>query len=326
MSFSDFLARLWAVGISPFLAPLQFDSPLFLPFVISTLLIALGSFSLANRGRRFSFRQFFQSFFDRSVWGHRSAMADYKFYVVNGILFPVIAGPLILSGGLVADWLHDGLGVLAGVKNPGGEAGAGVVVAFTLTFFIAYDLGRYLGHSLQHGVPLLWQFHKIHHSAEVLTPFTNFRAHPVDLFIMAVSANLLTGLVTGVFMFLFAGKLFVISFMSLHILIFLYNTVGNLRHTHVWVSYGRLLGHVLISPAQHQIHHSVEPRHFGKNRGFALAVWDLMFGTLYVPERRETFQIGLGDGSESRYSGVWPFYTLPFRNLAARGNESLWRF
>lgn len=306
--------------IRPFLAVLQYDSSLFLPFLLSTLLIALAVFAASDGIRAFSIRRFVQTYFNRSVWAHRSTVVDYKFYVVNGILFPVIAGPMILSGGLFADWLHDGLVIVTGTNNPGGPAGAGVTLAFTLCFFIAYDLGRYLGHSLQHGVPVLWQFHKIHHSAEVLTPFTNFRAHPVDLIIMAVSANLFTGVVTGVFMFVFAGKLYVVTFLSLHVLIFLYNMIGNLRHTHVWVSYGKLMGHVFISPAQHQIHHSIEPAHFGKNRGFALAIWDWMFGTLYVPVRKETFEIGLGDGSEADYSGVWNLYARPFQNLRSGEN------
>jgi sterol desaturase/sphingolipid hydroxylase (fatty acid hydroxylase superfamily) len=317
MNFSVLLAQGLTAVKQPFVALVQFDSPLFLPFLLSTVLIAVVAFAFAGAGNEKSVRGFFRTTFSRKVWGHPSAVADYKFYVVNGILFPIIFGPMILTGGLIADAVHDGLAFVAGGTNFGGAADSWTIVVFTFAFFVAYDLGRYFGHSLQHEVPLLWRFHKIHHSAQVLTPFTNFRAHPVDLLVMAISANLLTGLVTGLFMFLFAGKLYVVTFFSLHVLIFAYNLVGNLRHTHVWISYGRL-GHFLISPAQHQIHHSTEPRHFGKNRGFALALWDWIFGTLYVPAGRETFEIGLGDGTDARYAGVWPMYSLPFKERDIR--------
>ena len=41
-------------------------------------------------------------------------------------------------------------------------------LAYTVLFFIAYDFGRFVAHSLLHDIPCLWQFHKVHHSAEVL--------------------------------------------------------------------------------------------------------------------------------------------------------------
>ena len=318
MDLSALTVRLGVAITNPFVAILQHDSPLFLPFILSTLALAVVVFAVATRGHGFSFGDFFRTYFSRSVWGHRSAIADYKFYVVNGVLFPLIVGPLIFTGSLVARGLGNWLMSVFGDGHPGGEVGSGVLLGLTVAFFVAYDLGRYLGHTLQHEIPLLWKFHKIHHSAEVLTPFTNFRSHPVDLFIMAISVNLLTGLVTGIFVFFFAGKLQLITFFSLHILIFAYNLIGNLRHTHVWLSYGLRLGYLFISPAQHQIHHSVEPRHFGRNRGFAFAVWDWMFGTLYVPKQKEEFKMGLGDGTEPEYAGVWSMYSLPFRTLTKK--------
>ena len=40
--------------------------------------------------------------------------------------------------------------------------------------------------------------------------------------------------------------------------------------------------YLLISPYQHQIHHSDNPKHFNKNMGSKLAIWDWMFGTLVL--------------------------------------------
>ncbi|HMQ57251.1 MAG TPA: sterol desaturase family protein, partial [Rhizobiaceae bacterium] len=75
-----------------------------------------------------------------------------------------------------------------------------------------------------------------------------------------------------------------------------FNVLGsNFRHTHIWISYGPVLERILISPAQHQIHHSLEVEHHNKNYGEVFAIWDWMFGTLYVPQGRTELRFGLAD-------------------------------
>ena len=90
---------------------------------------------------------------------------------------------------------------------------------------------------------------------------------------------------------------------------------GNLRHSYIWLSYGPVLSQIFVSPAQHQIHHSIEERHWGRNIGFARAIWDRLFGTLYVPKAHEQFAMGLGDGTEGRYHSVGGMYWQPIRGL-----------
>lgn len=58
--------------------------------------------------------------------------------------------------------------------------------------------------------------------------------------------------------------------------------------------------HILISPAQHQLHHSSDPRHHDKNYGEVFAIWDLMFGTLFVPDGPEKLTFGIADGDGVR--------------------------
>ncbi len=44
------------------------------------------------------------------------------------------------------------------------------------------------------------------------------------------------------------------------------------------------------------MHHSANPKHFNKNFGSCLALWDWMFGTLYVPAKeREPLTFGFAD-------------------------------
>ena len=83
------------------------------------------------------------------------------------------------------------------------------------------------------------------------------------------------------------------------------------------MSYGTRVGRWLVSPAHHQLHHSIEPQHWGCNRGSNFAVWDRLYGTLYVPgARTESFRMGLGDGSEAHWRGLFHCYLRPFQESA----------
>lgn len=305
--------------LRPFFAFNHHDSLLFWPFLLSTLVLSLLVFALTRGpGKPGLLGAYRREYFNRDIWGHPSAKADYRFYVVNAIVFPLIFGPLIVSGAWVARQIDAGL---TGLFGAGGFAADGVLMTalYTLVFFVVYDFGRYVGHYLQHRFDVLWHFHKVHHSAEVLTPFTNYRAHPVDLVCMHTFPALFTGLVDGLFAYASGASAGFYLFYGLHVLVFAYNLVANLRHSPVWLSYGPWLSHYLISPAQHHIHHSTTPKHFGHNIGFALAIWDRLFGTLYVPREREYFALGLGDDSEPAFHGVWRMYWQPVRELFRRG-------
>lgn len=77
------------------------------------------------------------------------------------------------------------------------------------------------------------------------------------------------------------------------ILVLFIHTYVHLQHSHVCISFQGLFGRVFISPAHHQVHHSADPKHFNKNFRSCLALWDWMFGTLYVPAKtREALTFG----------------------------------
>ena len=284
------------------------------PFVLTAGLLALAAFWM-NHGRNAkALREFRRRFLGGAIWLHQSSLADYAYYVVNGVFFSLFVVPLVIGGAAVGAAVQD---VLAGWF---GQRTAPLLDAwvaralYTVLFFLAYDFGRFVAHTLQHEVPLLWHFHQVHHSAEVLTPFTNYRVHPVDLLLLQIVPNLATGMVSGCVWYLSAGEIGFYTFAGLHVGIAAFNAIGNLRHWHVWVSFGPTLNRWLISPAHHQIHHSIDPRHLGKNRGFELAIWDRLFGTLYAPTVEERVTFGLGDGTDGTWHSVATMYVRPVRD------------
>ena len=189
-------------------------------------------------------------------------------------------------------------------------------LAYMIAIILAADLGFFIGHYLTHKVPLLWEFHKVHHSAPVLNPLTNYRFHPLDRIPLGLFMGLLTALVKGGFAFAYPGGIAEMTAVNVGVLL-LFNLSANLRHSHIWLSYGWHLSHVLSSPAQHQIHHGSESRHIDKNFGLMFSVWDWIAGTLYVPRAREEVRFGLSGREHEEYDSLWRLYSLPFVKAAA---------
>src|SRR5712692_6347813 len=145
-----------------------------------------------------------------------------------------------------------------------------------------------------HRIPALWEFHKVHHSAEVLTPITFYRSHPVDMLGQTVAEALASGIVTSVFLYVFGPSLTLTTILGVNAFRFAFYLFGaNLRHSHICLSFGSMIEHLVISPAQHQIHHSADPKHFNRNYGSEFAIWDWVFGSLYCARREERITLGL---------------------------------
>lgn len=258
------------------------------PFLAASAVMAVAVWALHVRGRR----SLLGYLFPRKVWLHPSALFDVRLMFARAVLGALLLGPFVISKVAVAVGVARALRSLFGATHLSWTSGA-ATFAFAITAFLAEDFARYVVHRLAHRVPALWELHKVHHSAEVLTPFTLYRTHPIESVIMRGAGALSVGTVAGIFAWAFGGASGW-EILGVDAIGFLWSALGsNLRHSHVWISYGRALEHVFISPAQHQIHHSAEARHYDSNFGSALAVWDWAFGSLYVTRGRERFTVGL---------------------------------
>jgi sterol desaturase/sphingolipid hydroxylase (fatty acid hydroxylase superfamily) len=167
--------------------------------------------------------------------------------------------------------------------------------------FLTQDFCRYWNHYFHHERRFLWPFHAVHHSAEVMTPITFLRAHPLYTALQMVVISVLVGIVQAVVLFTLVGRIepWVVYGGTLAFNAYVFFG-AHLRHSHIWVSYGRTLEHILLSPAQHQIPHSSDPRHFDRNYGEVFAIWDWMFGTLYIPDGPEQLEFGIADREGNR--------------------------
>ena len=176
-------------------------------------------------------------------------------------------------------------------------------------YLIVGDFCTYFVHRAHHEIKFIWPFHAVHHSAEVMTPLTVYRKHPIYDIISRSFRTLLTSIAQGLVIAFMFGQPTLAVIAGINIFYFVFNTIGsNFRHSHIWISYGPVIEHIFISPAQHQIHHSLERRHWHKNYGEVLAIWDWAFGTLYVPKGHEKLAFGLSTEDGQRI--VQPHATL----------------
>ena len=207
---------------------------------------------------------------------------------------------------------------LLGIPETPVQPGLITDIAVTAGIVVASDLGFFVSHYLQHRIPLLWEFHKVHHSAEVLHPVTAYRSHPVDEAIKMTIVGSGIGVVLGLSAYLVGQPVEGVTVLGVNVLVLIYSVAGaHLRHSHVWLSYGPL-DRVFVSPAMHQIHHSCESRHSDKNLGGMFTIWDRLAGTLYLPHAQETLPLGLHSEEHREYTSVLRLYLLPFAKIARR--------
>jgi sterol desaturase/sphingolipid hydroxylase (fatty acid hydroxylase superfamily) len=252
----------------------------------AALLIALAILAARRyrKGRRVRLRSLLRALFPRHMVGSKSTLADLGYFYFNVFLFGIVFGWALLSYEVVSHGASELLTAAFGPRQPSALPALVSRTVITVMLFLAYELGYWLNHYLSHRIPFLWEFHKVHHSATVLTPLTNFRVHPVYMCIFLNILAVFIGTANGVGDYIFGQTThqYVLSDTNLILVFFIYLYV-HLQHTQLWISFTGWLGRLLMSPAHHQIHHSRNPVHFNKNLGSCLAVWDWMFGTLYIP-------------------------------------------
>jgi sterol desaturase/sphingolipid hydroxylase (fatty acid hydroxylase superfamily) len=98
---------------------------------------------------------------------------------------------------------------------------------------------------------------------------------------------------------------------------------GHLQHSQLWISWTGLPGRLVLSPAHHQIHHSNNPIHFDKNFGAGLAIWDWLFGTLHVPQKKDE-HLHYGTHNDEHLKRLIPSVLYPILYSAKRLLSIFW--
>ena len=181
--------------------------------------------------------------------------------------------------------------------------GAGATVKIIVGILLL-DLADYTCHNLQHRIPLLWYFHRVHHSDMHLNASSSLRFHPIDVVVAQGFAMCAVVLIGGIPM----------------TAVILYGTLALLllvpQHSNVrmpdWVEkYG---SYVFVTPGWHKIHHSSDQRQTDSHFCDVFTFWDRIFGTWHKVKPHE-IKYGLDEFSEDRQHKVGYLMLSPFKKL-----------
>ena len=320
LHYATVLISFIAARFAGVLIPLQ--SEFSIASLFSALCVAV-AFILLNRRpekRVVPYRLMFRALFPTWLYRNASFRADVRFLLLSVLAFGALFGWAIVSADVISAAVRGALTAVFGTSTGAVMSGFANKAVVAVCLFIAYELAYWFDHYLSHRIPTLWEFHKVHHTAEVLTPLTNFRVHPMDTVVFGNITAVFIGATHGVMSYLkfdvgdgTRGSIIVVACMWI---------LGHLHHSHLWISFTGRLGHIVLSPAHHQIHHSDNPKHFNKNFGAFLSVWDWMFGTLHMPgQHREPISFGTGGHAPTEHTvigGLVTPYLMAWRRINPR--------
>ncbi|HEY9832863.1 MAG TPA: sterol desaturase family protein [Stenomitos sp.] len=146
---------------------------------------------------------------------------------------------------------------------------------------IAIVIGDFIGYWTHrwHHTRQLWDYHAVHHSAEIVDWLTAVRLHPVNDIIsrvMQASPLLILGISP-------IAVEFYVPFLSSYVA---------LIHANISWTYGPFR-YILASPAFHRWHHTMDEEGWGKNFAGLFPIYDVIFGTFYMPRGRQPKNFGL---------------------------------
>ena len=279
---------------------------LFWIYIISSIVLAIVYFHVGKKNTRV--------IMSSKLWLHPSAKLDYYYFFLSYFINIFLLVPFIVSAKTIAFSTNKFLFLHFDYFDNTIFSYSQIVLLYTITLFLVSDFTRYWLHRFLHTIPILWEFHKVHHSAKVLTPITFYRVHPVENFLFGLRYSLSIGFVTGIFIYFFGAMIDIYTVVGVNVFLFVFSIFGaNLRHSHVPFSYFAFIEKWLMSPKQHQIHHS--RKHFDKNYGGFVSIWDRMFGSLQLSNEVPILKFGLRKNQMGDYTSLKSLIFRPFINL-----------
>ena len=171
----------------------------------------------------------------------------------------------------------------------------------TLITLIFMDFMLYVWHLLNHEVPLLWRFHRVHHTDLNMDVSTATRFHLGELAVSAVIKASLVYLIG-------ADLLGVLVFESALVL------CAQFHHSSLRVPQGfeKWFWLLFVPPSMHRIHHSVKIRERDSNYGTVFSVWDRIMGTMVTGVEQSKIIIGVGGHHQESKLNIHHLLVMPF--------------
>jgi sterol desaturase/sphingolipid hydroxylase (fatty acid hydroxylase superfamily) len=228
----------------------------------------------------------------------RPSISKLKRWLINlGLTaFNTVALRLVFGGAIVAVAAYvtqNQLGVLNMVALP-----YWAKLLITVAFM---DLMLYVWHLLNHEMPFLWRFHRVHHTDLNMDVSSATRFHLGEL---VISACIKVGLV----FFLGADLLGVTVFETALVL------SAQFHHSSIKVPwwFERIFWVLFVPPSMHRIHHSVKIKERDANYGTIFSLWDRVLGTMVSQVAQDKIIMGVGGHFDEKKLGLERILVMPF--------------
>ena len=219
-------------------------------------------------------------------WVNNLALTLFNSIILNILFSATIVGTAVYVQ-------KNQLGILNLVEIP-----TWLKILVTVAFM---DFMLYVWHLLNHEMPLLWRFHRVHHSDLNMDVSSATRFHIGEL---AISAFIKI----SVIFFLGASALGVLIFESAVVLFAQFEhsslTVPKWFETIYWI--------LFVPPSMHRIHHSVIIKERNTNYGTIFSLWDRFLGTLLTGVDQKRIRIGVGAYRKPEKLNFHQLLVMPF--------------
>lgn len=153
------------------------------------------------------------------------------------------------------------------------------VIYQLIIMILLIDFFRYWIHRIFHENKKLWLFHAVHHSPHKLYSVNVGRFHFIDKSTQYLFDTL---------PFILLG----VNEQVLALYYIFYSINGFFQHCNINIKLG-FLNYIISGPELHRWHHSMITQESNNNYGNNLIIWDLLFGTWFLPKHKEVTKLGL---------------------------------
>lgn len=172
------------------------------------------------------------------------------------------------------------------------------------------DSWTYLWHRLNHRIPFLWRFHRVHHADAKMDVTTASRFH------------------TGEIVFSSLLRIPLIALFGIHVWeLLLYETlmfaVVQFHHANIVLPdrLDRVLRLFIVTPAMHKVHHSRWQPETDSNYSSFLSLWDRLGRSFKMRKRLEDIRLGLDDLDAEEHTTMSGLLKMPLVSLKRASEE-----
>ncbi len=233
-----------------------------------------------------------QPFFGQREGRLKHAGRNLAIAVFNTVVLGLVFGFVTVA---VASWTEENrVGLLNALDFTG-------PVRFVLAL-VLLDGWMYVWHRANHAIPLLWRFHRMHHSDRHLDVTTATRFHLGE----HVGAAVLR-----------LGLIPLLGFEVWNLVVYDTLVIAITQFHHADISIGRWdrwLRWLIVTPYMHKVHHSDWRPETDSNYSTVLSLWDRLFGSLRMRADPKTLVFGLKEFKDVSWQGLWGMWKTPFVN------------